>query len=62
MSDYLMNNSQNNRGEKKSPPKKKKLSFKTYKKNTINSLNEIEYFLNNLNKAFRYIKIYKIFK
>ena len=62
MSDYLMNNSQNNRGEKKSPPKKKKLSLKTYKKNTINSLNEIEYFLNNLNKAFRYIKIYKIFK
>lgn len=61
MSNYLMNNSQNNRGEKKSPPKKT-FDFNSCKKNTIKSLNEIEYFLNNLNQAFKYIKIYKIFK
>lgn len=50
---------QNNRGEKKSPPKK---SFKSYKKNTMKSLNEVEYFLNNFNKFAHYIKIYKLFK
>jgi len=61
MSDYLINNSQNNRGEKKSP-QKKSFNFKSCKKNTIKSLNEIEYFLNNLNRAFKYIKVYKIFK
>jgi len=55
MSDYLINNSQNNRGEKKSP-QKKSFNFKSCKKNTIKSLNEIEYFLNNLNRAFKYIK------
>lgn len=52
---------QQNRGGKK-PPQKKKLNFKTCKKNTINSLNEIEYFLNNFKKFTRYVKIYKIFK
>lgn len=61
MPNYLMDDSQNNRGEKKSPPKKK-FDFKSCKKNTIKSLNEIEFFLNNLNRAFRYIKVYKIFK
>ena len=46
------------------PPKKdnKKLNFKTMKNNTICSLNDVECFLNNLQHAFRYIKIYKLFK
>ncbi len=43
-------------------PPKKKLDFKTCKKNTLHSLNEVEYFLNNLKKFTRYVRIYKIFK
>ena len=51
------------RGEKKSsPPKKKKLNFNTCKKNTINSLNQVEHFLRNFNGFVRYIKLYKILK
>lgn len=50
---------QNKRGDKKTPPKK---SFSTYKKNAIQSLNDIEYFLNNLKDLKRFIKIYKLFK
>lgn len=50
-----------NRGDKK-PPHQKKLNFKTCKKNTIKSLNEIEYFLNNFEKFCRYVKLYKILK
>ena len=50
-----------NRGEKKSP-QKKQIDFKTYKKNTVKSLKEIEYFLNNFKKFTRYVKIYKLFK
>lgn len=52
---------ENKRGEKKSPHKKN-LNFKTCKKNTIHSLNEIEYFLNDLHRFIHYIKIYKLFK
>ena len=52
---------QQNRGDKK-PPQRKKLNFKTCKKNTIKSLNEIEYYLSNFKKFARYVKIYKIFK
>lgn len=50
-----------NRGDKKSPHKKS-FNFSNYKKNTIKSLNEIEYFLNNFEKFSRYIKLYKILK
>lgn len=49
----------NKRGDKKTPPKK---SFSTYKKNTFQSLNDVEYFLNNLKDLKRFIKIYKLFK
>lgn len=59
MGNYLSNN-QNNRGEKKSP--KKSFDFKLYKKNTIQSLNEIEHFLNNLKNVSKVIKIKKILK
>lgn len=51
------------RGEKKTtPPKKKKINFKTCKKNTLNSLNEVEHFLRNFNGLVKYIKLYKILK
>lgn len=50
---------QNKRGDKKTPQKK---SFTTYKKNTIQSLSDVEYFLNNLKDLKRFIKIYKLFK
>ncbi len=49
----------NKRGDKKTPSKK---SFSTYKKNTIQSLSDVEYFLNNLKDLKRFIKIYKLLK
>ena len=54
----LEKNNQNNRGEKNSPLKKINL----YKKNTINSLHDVEYFLNNFQHYFKYFKLYKIMK
>ena len=51
----------NNRGDKK-PPQKKSFDFKTYKKNTFKSLNDVEYFLNNYKKFKYFFKIYKLFK
>lgn len=49
------------KGNKKLPPKKK-LDFKCCKKNTLHSLNEVEYFLNNFKKFSKYVKLYKLFK
>ena len=43
-------------------PKKKKVDFKTLKKNTCKSLNEVEYFLNNFQRFTNCIKLYKILK
>ena len=64
-----MNNlifSNNNRGDLPSPSnkphKKKKIDIKKLKKNTCNSLYEVEYFLNNFHKFTNYIKLYKILK
>lgn len=51
-----------NRGEKKSPPHKKKLTFKACKKNTVNSLHEVEHFLRNFSSFVKYVKLYKILK
>ena len=51
----------NNRGEKKSPPKKS-FDFKLYKKNTMNSLKDVEHFLNNFQHYFKYYKLFKFFK
>ena len=45
--------------KKPSPPKKKKLNFKTCKKNTINSLNEVEHFLNDFQNFWDYNRLYK---
>ena len=58
MENYLTNNEENNRGEKKSP-QKKSFNFKLYKKNTINSLNEVEHFLNDFQGFWDYVKLYK---
>lgn len=49
----------------KSPPKnpkRKKVDFKKLKKNTCNSLNEVECFLNDFKRFTNYIKLYKILK
>lgn len=50
------------RSQKKPPNQKKKMDFKKIKKNTINSLNEVEYFLRDFKKFSNYIKLYKILK
>lgn len=52
-------NEDENRGENNSK-NKKKFDFGLYKKNTIKSLNDVEYFLNNFNKVIRYLKVYKL--
>ena len=54
-------NENENRSEKKLN-KKKHFDFNSYKKNTINSINDVEYFLNNFNKVIKYLKVYKIIK
>ncbi len=41
---------------------KKNLDFKSMKKNTISSLNDVEYFLNNIGHTIRYIKLFKLLK
>ena len=46
----------------KNKPKNFTEKFKCCKKNTICSLNEVEYFLNNFNNFLKYIKLYKILK
>ncbi len=43
-------------------PKEEKHKFKKYKNNTICSLHEVEYFLNNLDKAFKCVRVYKFLK
>lgn len=48
--------------KKNLPPPKKKLSFKTCKKNTIDSLHQVEFFLRDFKKFSNYIKLYKILK
>ena len=57
---FINENEEENRTEKNN--NKKKFNFNLYKKNTINSLNDVEYFLNNFNHFFKYLKLYKIIK
>ena len=40
----------------------KKMDFIKMKKNTFNSLNEVEFFLRDLKQFSKYIKLYKILK
>lgn len=58
---YLNENNQNNRGEKNSP-QKKSFNFNLYKKNTINSIHDVEHFLNNFQHYSKYLKLFKIIK
>lgn len=44
------------------PPSNKKIDIKQLKNNTVNSLNEVELFLNDFNRFKKYIKLYKILK
>lgn len=55
--EYLDMDTQEDRGSDKKKSKKK-LNFK----NTISSLNEVEYFLNNFTKMTKCIKFLKLFK
>ena len=57
---FFNSNESENRGEK--IKNKKHFNFDLYKKNTLNSLNDVEYFLNNFNHFFKYLKLYKIIK
>ena len=50
-----------NRGDRK-PPHHKQFNFKTCKNNTVKSLREVEYFLNNFKKFTRCMHLYKFFK
>lgn len=53
----------NNRGDNLPPkPKKNKFNIKKFQQNTINSLNEVEYFLRDFQRFKNYIKLYKILK
>lgn len=44
------------------PPPKKKFCFKEMKNNTICSLKDVEFFLNNFQNTLRYIKLFKLLK
>ena len=46
------------------PPKppKKKFDFKTFKKDTCTSLNDVECFLNDFSHTWKYIKLIKLLK
>lgn len=57
------NYSEHERKEERKPsPPKKKIDFKSYKNNTVKSLNEVEHFLRNFKQFSKYIKLYKILK
>lgn len=49
-----------NRGAK--APQNKKFNFKKAKENTMQSLTEVSYFLNNFNHFMKYVKLYKLLK
>ena len=53
---YYINDIEEYRG------KKKKSKFSIKKDNTLKSLKEVEYFLENWERAFKGIKLYKILK
>ncbi len=62
MEDFNNNSYENNFRGNNVEKQKKKFDFNSYKKNTLKSLNEIEYFLNNFKKIRKIIKIKKILK
>ena len=50
------------RGNKEEKSKKKKFDFKIKKENTLNSLSEVEHFLQDYKYYSKYIKLFKWFK
>ena len=44
------------------PNSNKKMDLKKIKKNTFNSLNEVEFFLRDFKRFSNYIKLYKMFR
>lgn len=42
--------------------KKKKFDFKSFKKNTCTSLNDVECFLNNFSNTWKYIRLIRLLK
>ena len=46
----------------KPKPPKKKLNFKTLKKDTCASLNDVECFLNDFSHTWKYIRLLKLLK
>ena len=46
----------------KKPNSNKKMDFNKIKKNTFNSLNEVEFFLRDFKRFSNYIKLYKMFR
>lgn len=47
---------------KPKPPPKKKLNFKSLKKDTCKSLNDVECFLNKFTDSLKYYKLIKLLK
>ena len=60
MDNKIIKNIENRGG--KCPPPKKNFNCQCCKDNTIKSLHEVEYFLNNFHRFIKYVKLYKILK
>lgn len=59
---FRSNNNFSNLPNKDNINEHKKICFKTIKCNTISSLNEVECFLNNMNRFWHYVKLYKLLR
>lgn len=65
---YLYNRSDNTLPPPPCPPQKtpkppkKKFNFKSLKKDTCKSLNDVEFFLNNFSHTLKYIKLINLLK
>ncbi len=58
-----LENKLNNRSSSNTqPPTKKKVCFKSLKKDTCSALNDVEHFLCNFESYMKYIKLYKLLK
>lgn len=58
-----LENKLNNRSSSNTQPStKKKVCFKSLKKDTCSALNDVEHFLCNFESYMKYIKLYKLLK
>ena len=58
---FFKEENQNNRGEH-TPPPKKSFDFNLYKKNTLDSLHDVEHFLNHFQHYSKCFKLFKILR